>query len=304
MNENSLIESTVCLIVRFKRPGVTRELPEDKYSTGSTDRALVRARKTIINAPEYRHVAAYEGSIKHWLDLRALPSSLYRLSTYLFPVIAIEDVDKYLERSRVEWSALVDKFVTAYPQRKAETVALLREAASEADYVNDPVVLRASFEFIHEYVTLRTPSTLKQVSAAMFAREAERTRQRLRSAEAEIVTWFRERLSLFVGEMVTMLDGGTQKGGRARMFSGRRIAKLQRFMDSFLAEGNVCGDEELAVLMRQASGLLAGADPKELKKDDTWRKSMSSSFSEIEVQLKAMTKVRGRRLIGGDEEVA
>ena len=299
-NSNPLVELTACLLLSFRRPGITRGLPDEKWSAGDADRSLVSARKTIVASPEYTKITAFEVKTKSWLKLRSLPSKLYRASTFLVALKAMVRVDEYLVKAKEEWLALVDAFISAYPTRRDETMARLGNVADADDYVS-PETLRGLFELEYEYVTLSTPSSLKRVSAAFFQREEARLRERLKSAETDIVTDFRDQFGGMLDGMISMLDGG-ETDGKTQRFAGARIKRLETFMAKFLDEDNVCGDDELAAMMGRASGLLAGVDPKELKKDDTWRKSMSSTFGEIASKLSELTKPRGRRLIRLDDE--
>ena len=129
-------------------------------------------------------------------------------------------------------------------------------------------------------------------------------RERLSSVETEVVGQFREQYLAHVNDLKGMLDARTNDSGKIQMFSGKKIERMQAFMDKFIQEDNVCGDEDLSVLIKQASGLLAGVDPKELKSNDDWRKSMAGTFGEIATKLVTMTRPRGRRLITPETEDA
>lgn len=292
---NALVDKAVCLMLSFSRPGVKRKLRNDQYVARDAEKDLIGAQKKIIVSPEYDAVAAFEASIKGYLRAKALRSKIYRSGTYLIPIASLQTVDTYLETARAEWVKLVDAFVATYPERKAETMARLGEVAAEGDY---PTIdqIRDAFAFDHEYVALSTPSTLKQVSAAMFAREEERFRERLQSAESEIVNALREQFAGLVEGMKEMLDGGTRDNGRAKTFAGGKIVRLQEFLAEFAAH-DVCGDVEMKKLVGDASKLLSGVDPKALRADNEWRASMSASFGDMLGSLSTLVKPKGQRQI-------
>jgi len=297
---NPLVDGSVCLLINFDRLGVRRRLRDDQYVAGDAEKALTKANKCVLDSPELKSIASFEGHVKHYLASKALPSKLYRTSTYLIPVKAIGVVDEFVANARVEWLELVEAFVAAYPARKAETMKRLGSVAEEGDYKTEAEV-RAEFGFEFEYVTMSTPTTLKQISAAMFEREEARLRDRLSLAETEIVAAFRGKFAGAVEDMKDILTGG-EKDGKPRRFHGWKIPKLQQYIKDFKAESNVCGDSELVSLMDECGKLLDGVDPKALKNDQTWRDSIATSFGEIGVKLEAMTTIRGKRMIDLEDE--
>lgn len=298
---NPLVSGTVCLLVHFKRPGIRRKLRDDQYVAGTADKALTGAQKVILDAPEYKQIAAYEGHVKAWLESKALPNSIYRWSSYLIPISSLKVVDGKLKNEFLpEWGELVDQFMAVVPERKAETMKRLGTIGDESDY-KSMAELRASFGFEYEYVTMQTPSTLKQIDIALYEREEQRFQERFKTLEGEVVEAYREKFSLAVQDMKDILDG-QNKDGKAKRFHGWKIAKLQKYIADFKAEMNVCGDAALVTEMDTASKLLSGVDPKELKDDAKWRASLSASFAEIGKKLETMTRVRGKRLIDTDEE--
>lgn len=302
-NANNLINGTACLVLHFSRPGVTKKLSKEQYSARDADLDLVGAQKKIIDSPEYGKVASMERAIKAFLKAQSLPSKLYRNATFLIPLSRMKAVDTFLEDARPQWKAAVEEYIKTYDARFDETKNRLGMIANEADRMT-PEQIRDAFGFDYEYVTLSTPSSLKQISAAMFEREEQRLRTRLESAEADIVAAFRAQFLGLVEGMKAMLAGENNEKGKPLRFKGTRIEKLQAFIEGFKNEQNVLGDSALTKLMDEASKMLAGVNPKELKNDEGWRKATSARFDEIAKTLAGMTVVRGKRLIEVDEPEA
>jgi len=300
--QNPLVDGSVCLLIGFDRLGVRRGLRDDQYEAGTADKALTSASKCVLHSPELKAIASFEGHVKHYVASKALPapSRLYRASTYLIPVARIGEVDAFMANAKVEWQALVEALVAAYPARKAETMERLGTVAEEGDYKTESEV-RAEFGFEYEYVTMSTPTTLKQISAVLFEREEARLRDRLSLAETEIIAAFRGKFASAVEDMKEILTGG-EKDGKPRRFHGWKIPKLQQYIKDFKAESNVCGDSDLVSVMDECGKLLDGVDPKALKNDQTWRDSMASSFGEISAKLETMTAIRGKRMIDLEDE--
>ena len=299
--QNPLVNSTVCLILHFKRPGIKRKIEAKHFKAEDAEKALLAAQKKIVDCVEYGKVVTFEGRIKNFLKQKALPSRLYRDSTFLIPKSAVGAVYAFLEDSRPKWQEVVDAYITAYPAAFDATKERLGTIASEADRMSEPQ-LRQAFAFDHEFVALSTPSTLKQISAEMFEKEEERLRARLQTAEDDIVTAFRTQFSVMVEGMKAMLDG-QDKDGKAQRFGGWRIEKLTKFIEQFKGESNVCGDGELTKMMDEASKLLADVNPKELKDNEAWRKNLSGTFDGMMAQLATMTRTRGKRYIETEEDV-
>ena len=297
---NPLVDATACLMLYFRRPGIIRKLRKDQFEAGDAEKDLIGAQKKIVDSVEYAHVGAFENHVKSYLKSKALPSRLYRDATYLIPLSSMMAVDTFLEAARVEWQEKVEAYVAVYDERRAETKKRLGELGDDGDYMS-LLELKKAFGFEFEYVTLSTPTTLKKISAAMFEREEQRLRERLASAQDEIVSVMRARFLEFVNAMKSMLDG-TDTAGKTQRFSGRRIEKLQAFIEDFTAEKNVCGDAELQSLMKDASKLLSGVNPKELRDDKAWREATSLSFAGISETLTTMTKIRQRRQIDVEEQ--
>jgi hypothetical protein len=298
---NPLVANSVCLMLSFDRLGIKKKLRDDQYVAGTAEKALTRAEKQTLDSPEYKKLVAFEGHVKHWLSTKALPSKLYRWGTYLIPVKALKGVDEFMANAKVEWLTLVDHFIDTYPERKTETMERLGTVGDEADYKTLAEV-RDSFGFDYEYVTMSTPSTLKQISKAMFDREEERLKERLSAAEAEIVGAFRDEFANAVTDIKGILDGDLQEDGKPRRFNGFKIPKLVDYINNFKKEMNACGDDKLVALMDDAKKLLDGVDPKMLKKNNEWRGEISKGFGEISAKLRGLTVVRGKRLIDVDDE--
>lgn len=297
--KNPLVDSTVCLILHFRRPGIKRKLDHSQFSAQDAEKDLVGAQKKIVDSPEYGQVVAFETSIKGFVRSKSLPSRLYRDSTYLIPLKSAKAVDAYLTQARKDWQDRVDEFISVYPARFKATAKRLGKIASEADRMTT-AELKASFAFDHEYVTLSTPSTLKQISADLYEREQEALEKRLSAAHDDIVVAFRGKFQLLVEAMYEMLTGKT-KDGKTQKFFGTKVERLQKFIEAFSTEQNVCGDDKLQKLMTTAGKLLAGVDPKELRDDDKWKESMAGSFEKVMKELGTLTKVRGKRQIDVDD---
>lgn len=298
---NSLVSKTACLLITFRRPGIKRRLTNDQYEVDS-DRTLVGASKKILDSPEYGQVCAHERGIKAWLESQSLPSKLYRDSTFLIPITKMAAVDAFVEKAAAEREEHVAAFMSTYQARKVETMARLSGVGDDGDYLGESA-MRDAFGFEHSWVSLSTPSTLKEVSAALYEREEQRLKERLVSAEADIIATFRLEFLGMVQNMKSMLDGsGDVEGKSKRFLTDKRIERLQTYVSEF-SQKDVFGDDELSKLMGDASKMLQGVNPKELKDDAAWRSTMATSFGDIAAKLETLTKVRGKRLIEEEEEV-
>jgi hypothetical protein len=128
------------------------------------------------------------------------------------------------------------------------------------------------------YHALSAPKSLEAVSEDLYRKAesdiqaqifdaTEAVRLALRGEMKEMVDWAVDRL--------TAKDDGKQKS-----FKKAGLAKLREFLDLF-GDRNITGDQDLALLVEQAKGLISGIDVSSLRKDEPVRESIKAGFEKI-----------------------
>lgn len=128
---------------------------------------------------------------------------------------------------------------------------------------------------------------------AKLAEAVEEMRRHLRESFAALVAHLRDRLA---PDPLT----GQRKTIRAASVQG-----LLEFLDVFAARNSVAQDVDLAALVEQARGLLAGVEAPDLRSDDALRQALHTGLSAVAARLDQLIETPpGRRYELLDEENA
>jgi len=280
LTSQDLAQTTVCLKVHLGALGNTRKVSSAKIEVDA-DKQLIRVSKTLLDASELRDIHRLDSELRHYLYEICLP---FEIGIHLLPLPLVETVDQKLREMQERRSALVDRFLRAYPRLCRQASQRLRTLYSPADY--PPVdYVESKFTFSWQYLSFGVPGQLKELSARIFATEREKAAQRMTEASMEIQQVLRTALA----EMVEHLrDRLTDNGdGKPKQLRDSAVQKLKEFLTTFNLR-NVTDDRDLADQVEKARDLLDGVDADVIRNTETLRDRIRVGMSDISTQLDTM----------------
>lgn len=249
------------------------------------DHDMLHVSKDLFDSPELKAIGGQARKARAAIKSLALPS-FYRSGMYLVKMDAVKAVDGILEDQAAAKDALVEAFVAAIPQRKAEAKERLGAAFEEADYPTDAQV-RKAFRWEFKWLTLATPSKLKQISQALFEREARKAQESLESAVKGFETLLASEAKVFVDRLVDRLTPGAD--GKRKVFRDSLTGNISEFIKAYPLR-NLGSSKDLDDLMGKMGQLLEGVDPASLRSNDRLAQDLRAGFQEVQAQLEVVAQ--------------
>jgi hypothetical protein len=276
-----LWKSAVALIIETRRMGV-RRLVTGHVPAGA-DPEMVRVSKAILDGPEYRAIARCDHRIRAQVAKFGLPISAYFKGAAVIPVALLDEVEDRLESYEAARREAVEAFIAAYPALVASAPARLGPLFDPADY--PPVeALPGLFGVSVQYLTFDLPGVLQSCSARARARALAEGRAKLAEAIDEMRRHLREAFAGLVAHLRDRLAPDPVTGER-KVLRASSVQGLLEFLDTFGARNSVAQDADLAAVVAQARGLLAGVDLPDLRTDEALREHVQRGLAELTQQL-------------------
>lgn len=285
--DRDLSQTTLCLKVQFGVIGDSRRISSVQVDVDA-DKRLIRVSKKLLDAAELKAIRRFDSQLRHSLYEICLP---YDIGIHLVPYQAVDVVEEMLLKAEAERPALVEAFLSVYPQLCRQISQRLRTLYNPADY--PPVeYVRSKFTFTWKYLSFGTPGELREISTSIFAREREKTAQKMAEAMIEIQQVLRTTLAQMVEHLRERLT--TDEEGKPKLLRESAIQKLKEFLSSFDFR-NVTDDRELTEQVNRARALLDGVDTEAVRNIDTLRERIRAGMTEIGAQLDTMIIDRPKR---------
>lgn len=290
-----LARKTVCIKVRLSVLGNTRKVSTSQIEADA-DKDLLRVSKHLLDSPELKAIARFDGEIRRFLYNLCLP---FEAGIHLLPITAIETVEKRLRQFADNRRQLVQSFLTAYPGLCQDAAKRLRALYNPADYPPAQEVER-HFGLAWQYVSFGVPDQLKSISEEVWQQEREKAAQRMAEAASEIQQVLRETMAKLVQHMADRLKTGPD--GKPLRFKESTVSHLLEFLAHFEFR-NVTDDAELQDLVAQARGMLQGIEVDELRSTGELRTKVQEGMANLAAQLDTLlTKSGSRKFRWEDDE--
>lgn len=221
--------------------------------------------KVLLDSKELEAITSHDTKTRNIILRRwCLPS--YADDGYYFVTLAlVPDVDAYLVEREGDRRGLVEAFIQAYQglREQARDNPLYREK----DYPSEEQV-RATFTWTVRYVSFSTPGRLAEISQSLYQREAEGLKETWRQAKEEARQGLLEAWVVLVNHFVERLT--YKPDGKPQTFKDTLTGNILEFIELF-ERRDPTDYAELRAVVDQARQLLAGVDPKRLRKDIPFR---------------------------------
>ena len=157
-----------------------------------------------------------------------------------------------------------------------------------------PSSLLGEFQMGWDYPSVEVPDYLRRLNPELYREQSERVRNRFDEAVQLAEEAFISELSKLVTRLADRL-GGTEDG-RPKVFRDTAVTNLTQFFHQF-RELNIHSSEELDRLVDQASDLIQGVRPQQLRDNEFLREHVNSELSTVQASLDRMMLDRPRRSI-------
>lgn len=296
--------TTVVLELTISHPSFSAAIPSDSImdEADRADRAQFYASKKLINRSALKDLNRHRGEFLAWLRAREVPCGhVLGSRLHLVPLSRVEEIDTRVRSFRVEREVMVNALMENYATLIEEARLRLAGHFRQDDYPTAEV-LRDAFGVRARFLSLNVPAALEQVNKDLFERERARVQSEWAEAAGEVRGALREGFAQLVAKLADRL--APDEEGKPKTFQASTVTNLTEFLSMF-QDRDITRDTELQALVKQAQALLAGADPKVLRQQETTRDRVLAGFGQITEKLTALgvTIAPTRRLATADEEV-
>ena len=292
-------KKTVLLRLTLRALGVRRTLSKALVQVDA-DKKLIHVGKDILDSPLLRKIRAHDGETRAYLDAKAFPSQ-FKKGVYQLSTAMVNDIDAVLQRRKAERAVLVDEFCDEYPEVSRVSRERLRAAGNDADY--PPVeVVRGLFGFSYNYFVADVPDALRNVSRAIFEREAENALDWRKSMEQEVKSGL---VALMKGALDHLKDrlANQTADGRVKNLRESAVKGLTDFLNEFPKQNAAVNFSELETLVERTRGLLDGVDKDTLVNNYGVREVVEKGLGDIKEQLdKLIVEQPVRQIVFDDDD--
>lgn len=279
-------------------PEPTREIGEPKDDKAV--KRLLALKKSLIVSPEYNKIVTHDGETYREIKRRCVPS-FFKAGIDLVRVSSVERIEAYLQNREAERRELVKAFIEVYPIQQADAERILSPAGFyNASQYPTIVELNELFGMRWYWISFGVPNNLP---AEIFAAESAKAKAAWQEAETQIVLCLRTGFQQVVDHLLNLLkfpDPGTN------MKTPRlRDAAVENFRTwlVFFEGRDITNDRELAALVDKAKQIVGVATGKDIRTNETLRKSMTDSFAEIKDTVSGLIAESPKRVFDFGDEV-
>lgn len=291
INVQQLLQNTVVLSYTMKKWGNSRKADKEKIQTDS-DKSRLKLSKELIECDEYAAITSYQGQIRQWLNLRAVPS-FFRDALMLVKIDMTDEVERYLQRAQQSQVGMVEQLIVVYPERKEDARRALNGLYNEDDYPA-PDKLRDLFAIKWNWIALGVPETLPDT---IRQQENAKLQNLWEESIQEIIKSLREGFKELVDHAVDRLT--VRPGEKPKVFRDTFVTNFKAFLDTFSAR-NIVNDTELARLVDNAKDILRGITADELRQDISTRNYVARKFTELKAVADESVMSISRKFDFGD----
>lgn len=289
-----LAQKTVCIKVSLGRLGNTRTVSNSQVEV-DTDKSLIRVSKHLLDSPELRTIANFDGEVRRYLYDTCLP---FEAGVHLCPFALLESVEDKLRDFATRRDALVDTFLTSYPSLCQSAAARLRSLYNPADYPPRDYV-QQQFSFTWRYRSFAVPEQLREISTKIWHDEREKAATMMAEAGREIQQVLRTAMAELVKHMRDRLKDGPD--GKPLRFKESTVSNLVDFLGTFDFR-NVTDDAELRTLVERARELLGGVSAEDLRSTADVRARVQNGMADLAAELDTIIVKKPGRKFRFDED--
>lgn len=256
----------------------------------------IKAGKTLFTSEEYDDIERFKASRRQEFANLGIPFPLGD-SMYLIRIVNIPKAEELVARTQRELEALVQRLQAVYPSQITPEAVGLGPLYNAGDY-KSPEALATMFKFASKWMHFGVPDILKEIDAALWEKERERTAAVWQEAKEQGLILLRQTTADMVKRLVDAVTPDAD--GNKKRFFATAVTNLTGFFEVF-EDRNLAGDEELAKTVKQLRELVSGRTVEEFKTDDKLRSFVQKEGAKIQAELVSMLVESGARTISFED---
>lgn len=295
-----ITETTVVLNLTIGKVGNRKKIDTNREDVMQTDvdREMLHLSKELFDAEEYDACRSFLRGLKTKIRYMSVPY-LLKGGMYLVKAEAIEEVESALVKAQKDFKPLVKQFADVVDKRRDESKERLGVAFDAADYPNANQVM-AAFSISWRWLSLSTPSKLKQISKAFFEREAKKAEEGMKSIVENAQMMLLKELAEISSHIVDRLTPDDK--GKRKTFQKTIVSNVIEYLDT-LKFRKLTDNEAVDAQIGKMRALLSGVTPESLKENDKLRADVADGFKKVSKALdKALVDQPRRFMDLGSEE--
>lgn len=272
--------------------GILTSTPGSELIKGGLDPTKLKGAKTLFESEEYDAVEAFKQKRRTEFANLGIPFPLGD-SMYLIKIVNIPKAEELAGKTDRELQALVARLQAVYPSQITPEATGLGSLYNAGDY-RVPEALESLFRFTSKWMHFGVPSVLKEIDAALWEKERERTAEVWREAKEQGLILLRKTTAEMVARLVEAVTPAAD--GTKKRFYATAVTNLTDFFEAF-EDRNLAGDKELEEQVVKLKGIVAGKEVADFKTDDKLRDFVKTEGSKIQSTLESMLVSSEARVI-------
>jgi len=300
----NFFDRTVVMKLTLNRPGSSRKVKTSQIEVDADKSMLAVTKKLMKWSPEFKALNSRMNELGETIRSLSVPSPLGK-GHYAIPIERVRVADEAVQSTRAaifEPGGLLDVMMEAYPERVRESQEKLKDLGNPADYPT-PERFRAAWGISSSYESFGTPAKLEEIDPAIYQREVGQAKLRIEQAADKII----DVLSLeFKGVLDAMVERLTpDSDGKPKTFRNTLVSNMTDFLSNIKVR-NIVDREELNKLSEDATRILEGVTPEQLRQSRDVRTYVRESMAKVTAELETAVINRPRRVFtpSEDEEAA
>ena len=257
---------------------------------------MVKASKKLLdtNHKLYKAVTSVLSKVRSYWNLVSIEYPVRGVR--LIRKSRIEEFETQMAEFQDQLSAALGELENHYQVLRDDQREALGELWNYSDY---PATISQEFGFVWDYPAIEPPDMLKELHPDIWARQQAQVAAQFEQAAATMEAAFAEELQKLVVQLSEKLSAGPDE--KKKCIGQDAFRKVSEFFAKF-RQTSVTSSEQLDAIVTQAMGLLAGKDPKDVRKSDEVRTEIATGLAEVQQQLEALIVERPTRKITFEEE--
>ena len=257
---------------------------------------MVKASKKLLdtNHKLYKQVTSVLSKVRQYWNLVSIEYPVRGVR--LIRKSRIEEFETQMGAFQEQLSAALQELENAYQVLRDDARQSLGELWNYADY---PATISQEVGFVWDYPAIEPPDMLKELHPDIWARQQAQVAAQFETAAATMEAAFAEELQKLVSHLSERLSG--EEDGKPKTFRDSALTNFGEFFQRFRSV-SVSSSEQLDAIINQAMGLLAGKDPKDVRKSDEVRTELATGLAEVQSQLESLIVERPTRKITFEDD--
>jgi len=292
--------NTAGVRVTIRRFGASKRLTSEHTRRAAEEfdaqATMVKASKKLLdtNHKLYRAVTSILSKVRQYWNLASVEYPVRGVR--LIRKSRIEEFETQMGDYREQLRVALQELDNAYQVLCDDARQSLGELWNLEDY---PATISQEFGFSWDYPAIEPPDMLRELHPDIWARQQAQVAAQFEQAAVAMEAAFAEELQRLVSHLSERLSGDDD--GKPKTFRDSAIENFGEFFERF-RKVSVGSSEQLDAVITQAMGLLAGKDPKDVRKSGDVRAELATGLAEVQSRLESLIVERPTRKITFDDE--